>query len=120
MSIDRRTLLSRALGLALTPWTSSSRARALGYPRLLEGPMVGAPSPTSFTVWARASDALDVQMEYSADRNFTNALRTPVIRAEAARDLITVHTAQGLKPSTTYYYRMLIDGARDRIAPVPF
>jgi alkaline phosphatase D len=61
-----------------------------------------------------------VQMEYSTDRNFTNALRTPVIRAEAARDLITVHTAQGLQPSTTYYYRMLIDGARDRIAPVPF
>ena len=29
-------------------------AAATGYPRLLEGPMIGATTPGSFTVWSRA------------------------------------------------------------------
>jgi hypothetical protein len=63
----RRGLLGSALAAAvLRPLRVF--AAAPGYPRLMEGPMIGGVTPDSITFWGRASGELDVDVEYSTLR----------------------------------------------------
>ena len=55
-----------------------------GYPRLMEGPMVGAVTPGSILVWSRASGEFDVVVEYSTDPGFSAAAKSAPVRATAA------------------------------------
>ena len=95
-------------------------AAAPGYPRLLEGPMIGASTPDGFTVWSRASGAFEVAVEVATDRAFTNPHTMPAVAATPENDLVTRLTVTGLEPDTAYYYRMRADGVTDRHQPVPF
>lgn len=117
--LDRRDLLG-GLGLASALAAARLDARALGYPRLLEGPMLGAPRPDGLTVWSRASGAFDVQVEYATDRAFTRPLVTAPVQAREAEDFVTRVTVTGLPPDTPVWYRMKLDGILDRHAPLPF
>jgi len=117
--VGRRGLIARALALlAATP--AGALAKALGYPRLLEGPMVGAVGPDHLTIWSRASGIFDVQVEYATDRSFRDARTTPAVRPTADGDLCTTIRIEGLQPGATYFYRMRLDGILDRHAPVAF
>lgn len=95
-------------------------AIAPGYPRLLEGPMIGASTTDGFTVWSRASGTFGVAVEYATDRMFSDARTTAVVPASEADDLVTRIAVTGLKPDTTYYYRIKTDGINDRNQPIPF
>ena len=117
--IGRRSFISRALAL-LVATPASAFAKALGYPRLLEGPMVGAVGPDHLTIWSRASGVFDVQVEYATDRSFRDARTTPAVRPTADGDLCTAIRIEGLRPGGTYFYRMRLDGVLDRHAPVAF
>ena len=94
-------------------------AGAIGYPRALQGPMIGAPGPDSITVWVRASGSFDVALEISTDPDF-EAFRTASIRRARAEDACcVVLQATGLRPDTTYWYRLRFAGEQDRYQPLP-
>jgi alkaline phosphatase D len=120
MRHERRSFTLRALALLASAPGGPALAKALGYPRLLEGPMVGAVGPDHLSIWSRASGAFEVQVEYATDRAFTDAKLTPPVRAAAEQDLCTVVRVEGLQPGTRYFYRMHVNGIRDRHAPVAF
>lgn len=119
--MDRRKFVWGASALAaLAALPRKALAAALGYPRLLEGPMIGASSPTGFTVWSRASGEYDIAVEVASDRTFRDVRATVPVKAATANDLVTQIEVAGLQPDTAYYYRMKIDGIADRHQPIPF
>jgi alkaline phosphatase D len=119
--MDRRNLLWGTGALALlAALPRRLYAAATGYPRLLDGPMVGATTPGSFTIWSRASGAFDVAVEYATRRDFSDAKTTAPVAATQDDDLCTRVEVSGLAPDTAYYYRIKTDGAGDRHQPLPF
>jgi alkaline phosphatase D len=115
----RRRLLRGVAGIAASlPFASWSKA--LGYPRLMEGPMVGAARPDGLTVWARASGPYALQLQYSQDPDFSSPQVSPAVEASSANDYTAVLTASGLEPGALYYYRVLVDGGIDRYRRTPF
>lgn len=119
--IERRKLLWGTGTLALlAALPRRLYAAAIGYPRLLDGPMIGATSPNSFTVWSRASGAFGVAVEYATRRDFSDAKTTAVVAATQNEDLCTAIEVTGLQPDTEYHYRIKTDGIDDRHQPLPF
>jgi alkaline phosphatase D len=116
----RRFLWGASAVVLLTTLPRRLLAATLGYPRLLEGPMIGASNTQGFTVWSRASGAFGVAVEYATDRAFTDVQSTAVVIAREADDLVTQIELTGLKPDTPYYYRIKTDGIADRHQPLPF
>lgn len=90
-----------------------------GYPRAIQGPMIGAPGPNHFSVWVRASGAFLVTLEYSEDRHFTTVHEGMSATADAENNLCVTLTAQGLKPNTKYWYRLKFAGEDDKFQPLP-
>lgn len=120
MQLRRRTLLGQALAFIAATGPAQALAKAIGYPRLLEGPMVGGVGPNHITIWSRASGAFDVAVEYASDRTFADAKTTAPVKSNPDNHLCTAVRIEGLEPGKTYYYRMRLDGILDRHAPVPF
>jgi alkaline phosphatase D len=115
----RRGLLGTALAAAaLRPFRVF--AAAPGYPRLMEGPMIGGVTPDSITFWGRASGEFDVDVEYSTDPVFTEPQRSAPVRATADADYTVQVNLTGLAPATRYYYRLRVDGIADRYRLTPF
>jgi len=120
MKLHRRTFLA-ASGLggffAALPkvWAS-----VIGYPRALQGPMLGTPGPQHLTVWVRASGAFEVTLEIASDRHFQHMVQTVSAPAKAEHDGCLVLRADGLQPDTAYWYRLKYDGIADRFQPLPF
>ena len=117
--LSRRAFLKGAALAAPFFFAQRAFAKALGYPRSMQGPMVGAPGPTHFTVWARASGEFEVQLEWSKDRDFTAPIVADRATARASEDFCVVLRARGLEPSTSYFYRLRYDGALDRFQRLP-
>ena len=117
----RRSILKRAAWFAASlPFAPEVWAQTLGYPRTLQGPMVGAPTPNSIRVWARVSGTFDVVLEVSARRDFAELRASQPVRADASSDFTAVVSVDGLSPATSYYYRLRIDGVLDRYQPLPY
>lgn len=119
MKLPRRTFLATGIVAALASAMPRLVAAALGYPRALQGPMVGAPGPEHLTVWVRASGAFEVKLEVSEDRDFGSVIPGTSMMAETAKDCCVVLRAEGLKPGTDYWYRLVYDGQYDRYQPLP-
>lgn len=118
--MDRRSLIrGAAFGSMLAALPARLMGKVLGYPRLIQGPMV-APTPDGFTIWGRASTALDVVVEYATDRAFSDVQSTPATRSDPIDDCVVKLKAGGLSPGTDYFYRLKVDGIADRYAPLPF
>ena len=116
----RRAVMRGGLFASLLALAPRSLAEVLGYPRSVEGPMVGAPGPRHFTIWVRASGAFPVQLEYSTDREFATFEATAPVTAGPASDFCVVLRAERLRPATQYYYRLRFAGEIDRHQPLPF
>jgi len=119
MKLARRRFLQGGGLLALATFIPRAIGQVLGYPRALQGPMIGAPGPNHFSVWVRASSAIDVTLEYSTDRNFSKVLTGSSAPARADRDCCVVLRAEGLQPETTYWYRLKYAGELDRYQFLP-
>ncbi len=120
VDIPRRRLLGTAAGtagLALLPWRAN--AAVLGYPRLLQGPMVGDTGPNHLTIWGRASGPYPLSVEYSRDREFSRPQRSAAVPTSTASDFAAAVRIDGLEPGTRYWYRVLVDGSVDRYRSVP-
>src|SRR5688572_23968502 len=117
--MGRRGFLGSALATALLRPFRAFGATP-GYPRLMEGPMVGAVTPGSISFWGRASGEFDVVVEYSTDPAFAATQQSAAVRATAASDFTVRVAVEGLEPGTRYHYRMLVDGIPDRYRLTPF
>lgn len=85
-----------------------------GYPRLIQGPMLGAVTSDAILIWTRASDELPVQLAYSTDATMADARMTAPVRATRANKFVAKIPVTGLEPNTTYYYRVYVGGEHDR------
>lgn len=85
-----------------------------GYPRVMQGPVVGAADASSFRVWVRMSGEFPVQVEYDTDPQFTDPRRTPAVDAQKTLDYCVTLQATDLRPATRYYYRVLADAQPDK------
>jgi alkaline phosphatase D len=115
----RRVLLKSAAASALFFFQRLAGAKALGYPRSMEGPMIGAPGPNHFTVWVRASGEFEVTLEWSRRADFADAVVADKAPSLASNDFCVTLQARNLEPATAYYYRLRFDGVLDRHQPLP-
>ncbi len=111
----RLWLFALVLAAALPPVSvrAASKPSARGYPRLLQGPMLGAPGADRMNIWVRLSGPDEVQIEYAPESSPSNLRRTPVSRAKKVDDYTVVIPLAGLTPATTYLYRVIVAGAPD-------
>lgn len=84
-----------------------------GYPRLMQGPMIGWVDTGSINIWMRTSAPAEVQIEYSTSAAFTETKRSVAMSAAKADDYTVVVPLTGLQPGTSYHYRVLINGRYD-------
>lgn len=117
--IGRRGFIGSAIAAALLrPFRAL--AASPGYPRLMEGPMIGATTRDSITFWGRASGEFDVEVEYSTHPAFEATQKSAPVRATRDNDCTVRITVGGLAPATRYYYRLRVDGIPDRYRLTPF
>ena len=101
----RRRLLQTAVALPIIgPWY----AHAAGYPRLMQGPMVGAVTPRSITVWGRTAGPQSVTLEYGARADLADARITPAVVSRAEDDCTVKIEVTDLEPDTRYWYRLRV------------
>jgi alkaline phosphatase D len=89
----------------------------VGHPRLMQGPMLGAVSPSSILIWVRVSEEYAVSVEYSETRHFIESKRSLSVRAHSDTDLTATVEITGLAPETRYYYRVLLNGRLPKYSP---
>ena len=115
MESSRRALLKvGAATMALGSLPGRLWSKTFGYPRLLQGPMLGPAGTGSLTVWARASGEYPVAVQYATSPDMANARTSAPVQAVLANDLTVVIKFDGLKPAATYWYRVLVNGEVDR------
>jgi len=120
MTTHRRSLLKQAgLAAASLPFMPQAWAQTLGYPRALQGPMVGAPTPNSVRVWVRTSGTFDVVLEVATRRDFADVRSSAPMQSNAGNDFCVAPVVDGLDPNTSYFYRFKFDGVLDRYQPLP-
>jgi len=85
-----------------------------GYPRLMQGPMVGAVTPTQAKIWARTTGPYSVSIEYATNFEMRSATTSGPVTAEKANDYVVVIELDGLEPATEYFYRVLVNGEGDK------
>jgi alkaline phosphatase D len=85
-----------------------------GYPRLMQGPMVGAVTPTDARIWLRTSGEHQIVIEHARDLEMRSPVATNPVVARKANDYTLVVEIDDLEPATTYHYRVLVNGKGDR------
>ena len=78
---------------------------------ILQGPMVGATSSDSASIWLRTDIERKLTVQVSTDPNFTQVFGLQDGETSGDDDFTAVIRVTGLQPATTYHYRLLSDGA---------
>ena len=115
---NRRTFLRSSALASVLAFPGQVWAKTLGYPRAIQGPMIGAPGADHFSVWVRASGEFSISLEYSTDRNFGAFKTSDPVYSSAANNLCAVLKATDLEPDTQYWYRLKFDGEEDKFQPL--
>lgn len=115
MKNSRRTFLAAASAAAITPFRVWAETNPEGSPRVMVGPMVGAVTPDSVPIWVQLSgDYFDALVEYTTDPVGGPWQRTQPQRARAEDNWTLVLHMEGLRPDTTYHYRVIVNGKQDK------
>ena len=85
----------------------------IGYPRFMQGPMVGAVGPNEITIWARLSGSHTGEIEYDTSKDFTRSNKQ-ALSATKEEDYVLKWKLRDLKPDTRYYYRFRVEGGTPR------
>jgi alkaline phosphatase D len=115
--MKNRVRSALVFGLVLLVCSSvalASKPSHTGYPRLMQGPMVGAVTDHDAKIWVRTSGSFEVVIVYDTSPEFPSPSQTEAVTTEKADDYTTVITIPGLEPSTEYFYEMRVDGIKDR------
>ena len=92
--------------LASTLLTSA----AFAAPRLMQGPMLGAVTPTTAKIWARVAGEHQLAIRYSETPTFHEAITTQPVLATSSNDFCVEIELTDLKPGSFYYYQAVLDG----------
>lgn len=115
MKDTRRSFLAATAAAAITPFPVWAEPNPEGSPRVMLGPMLGAVTQTSVPVWVQLSgDYFDALVEYTADPAGGAWQRTRPQRARAEDNYALVLRMEGLRPDTTYHYRVVVNGKLDK------
>lgn len=101
-------LIGLLAGISICLWSLASEAADVGYPRLMQGPMVGAVTGTEALVWGRASGPFECWLAFSTSPDMSDARETARLRAERSNDYCLVWKVTELKPGQRYYYRVYV------------
>ena len=85
-----------------------------GYPRVMQGPMVGAVGEHGALIWLRTSGEYQVAIEYATSFEMGDARVSETLTAAKANDYTMVVALDGLEPATEYFYRVLVNGKGDK------
>ncbi len=111
--MKRRHLLNLGMGSLFT-WPIIGRSQDnRSNPRLVNGPMVAAPSPDAIGVWIQGSEALEAVLEVERSPSDGTVFRSEPVRLSAEDDFCAVLRVDGLRPETPYIYRVLVNGRPD-------
>ena len=102
------------MSLGAARQVSSAEPSPEGYPRLMQGPMLGAVSHDQFKIWARASGEYAVSVEFGSTLDLDSSVEIAPVRASASDDYAVTITVDGLQADTEYFYRVLVNGEPDR------
>lgn len=98
----------------LTMGASAAGRNDEGYPRVMQGPMVGTVTPTEAHIWLRTTGEYAVSIEYGTEFELRSFSTTEPVVTKKANDYTLVVTISGLQPATEYFYRVLINGKGDK------
>mgnify|MGYP001814831440 FL=1 len=116
---DRNTTLRMSMlvtlccALLLTPALAADRNDE-GYPRVMQGPMVGTVTEHEAHIWLRLSGEYPVVVEYGTDFEMTAFESSQPIVSKKSSDYTIVVTLDALEPATEYFYRVLVNGKGDK------
>jgi len=127
MNILSRISLATPLGIALTTVLSILTLSAdpanpsiSGKARLMQGPMIGAVNKNSALIWTRLSGPHEQVVLYGETPDRTSMKRSNSSLARAETDYTIHFRLEGLKPDTTYYYSIEVDGRLHLNPPASF
>ncbi len=84
-----------------------------GYPRFMQGPMVGAVTPSEIIIWGRLSGPFRGEIEFATTNTFDDS-RSLAMTASKDEDYVLKWHLTGLEPDTRYYYRFKVKGNTPR------
>jgi alkaline phosphatase D len=113
-SFRRAAIIIPICLLTLVSAADAAEPSHTGYPRLMQGPMVGVVAPTEVKIWVRTSGEFPVTIQYDTSPDFTNFRETEPIIVRKADDYTADITIGGLEAATEYFYRLTVDGIPDR------
>jgi alkaline phosphatase D len=106
--IPARVVIAGLLVSLLLPALAGANRDDDGYPRLMQGPMVGAVTHTQVKIWARTTGEYSVSIEYATNFEMRSATMSESVTAKKADDYVVVVELDGLEPATEYFYRILV------------
>ncbi len=95
------------------PMTESIEFKKLAAERniqLLHGPLLGCVTDSSASFWVRTVDEVLLQVIASTSNRLMLPIRSKTVFTDSNHDFTAVVEINGLQPSTTYYYNVLIHG----------
>jgi alkaline phosphatase D len=100
--------------LVVVSWAQAAGRNDEGYPRVMQGPMVGTVTEHGALVWLRLSGEYPVVLEYGTDFALTSFHSSAPIVSRKSNDYTIVVALEGLEPTTEYFYRVLVNGEGDK------
>ncbi len=107
-------LLTLLAVLVLSACTSTGSGSALA-----QGPIVGAVTSDSVSIWVRTQAAASVEIEYSTDLSLAGGQKTPPVTTDAGRDFTTIVSITSLAPQTTYAFNVRVNNTPYTSVPYP-
>lgn len=86
---------------------------------VMQGPMVGAVSSSTISIWVRINGEYDCKVAYDTDPEFDSPLYTETVKSSSKADYSAVITLENLKPNTRYYYKVLVEGTEQNFRDIP-
>ena len=78
---------------------------------LFGGPVLGCVTDSSARIWLRTPGPARVQVVVAANKALKDPTLSAAVKTGPARDFTALLDVGGLKPATTYWYDVLVDGA---------
>ena len=103
-----------SLGLVALVGSAFGEKETRGYPRVMNGPMVGAVTETSISIWVRMNGPYRSYVVYDTTATFDTPQETVGRKGIPTRDYTIVHKLLDLQADKAYYYRIYVEGEPGR------